>query len=177
MLERNPYSSSYPVDIDEVQSLLPQSSEGVPAANDHIFTGHELNEENNTFPDALATPLNSPFGSPSENVDPRPLNTLSSVAPLSIAISPPDPSKTLRIPSSSEMLSDSLGVLPTQHTSSTNIDDVYSDLPNDLTDHVTRSNSHPFTSGSFGDIYRGDLDVAGRLINVSHHSFLSGRLN
>ena len=51
------------------------------------------------------------------------------------------------------------------------------DSPRDLTGQVTRSSSHPFASGGFGDIYRGDLNRGGRLINVRHRSFSSAKLN
>ena len=43
--------------------------------------------------------------------------------------------------------------------------------PCDLTGQVTRSSSHPVASGGFGDIYRGDLNMGRRLINVRHCSF------
>ena len=175
--ERNTCTGSYPVDIVEVQSSLSRSSEVVPVTSGGMFRRHGLNDENDPFLDAFVTPPDSPFTLPSEDVDPWSPNTLKSLAPFSVAISPSDPSQTLRVPSSSEMLSDSLGVLPTQHSGPINTDDVCSDLPNDLTDHVTRSDSHPFTSGGFGDIYRGDLDAAGRLINVSHRPFLLGKLS
>ena len=175
--DRNACPGSYPVDMGKVQSSLPQSSKAVPVTNDHMFTRHELNEENDPFPNALATPLNSAFSSPSENVDPRPPNTLNSVAPFSIAISLSDPSQTPRIPSSSEMLSDSPGLPPTQHSGTPNTDDIQSDSPSDLTGRVTRSSNRPLASGGFGDIYRGDLDMGGGLIDVRHRSFLSVKLN
>ena len=177
VLKNNPSSSSQIFDAGKLPSSLPQSSEAAPPTNDHTYTKNEFRGDSNPLSDAFFTPPDSPFTLPSENVDLEPPNTLNSVTPFSVAISPFDPLQTPCIPSSGGMLSDSLGVLPTQHSGPTNTDDVYSDLLNDLTDHVTRSDSHPFTSGGFGDIYRGDLDAAGRLINVSHHSFLSGKLN
>ena len=118
MLDRNTYPGSYPVDIGEVQSLLPPSSDAVLVTNDHNLTRHELNEKNDPFPDPLAASLNSLFSSLSEN-----------------------------------------------------------DSPSDLAGQVTRSSSHPFASGGFGDIYRGDLNRGGRLINVRHRPFSSVKLN
>ena len=50
-------------------------------------------------------------------------------------------------------------------------------LPRDLTGQVTKSSSHPFASGGFGDIYKGNLNMGGRLINVRHRSVSSVKLN
>ena len=49
--------------------------------------------------------------------------------------------------------------------------------PSDLTGQVRRPSNHPFALGGFGDIYQGNLNMRGRLINVRHHSFSSVKLN
>ena len=173
MVENNPSSSSHFFDIGKLRSFLLRSREAVQITNEHICTRNGLGGDSDSFSDGFVTPPDSPFTLPPGNVNPEPPNTLNNVAPFSISISPFNPSQTLHIPSSSEMLSDSLGILLTQHGGPTSTDDAYPDL----TDHVMRSDSHPFTSGGFGDIYRGNLNVAGRLVNVSHRSFFSGRLS
>ena len=48
------------------------------------------------------------------------------------------------------------------------INNVLSDFPDDLTGHVTKSGSFPVASGSYGDIYKGTLNVGGGAIEVRH---------
>ena len=47
-------------------------------------------------------------------------------------------------------------------------------VPHDLTGRVTKSNAFPIASGSYGDIYKGTMNVRGRLIEVHHHPFSHG---
>ena len=108
----------------------------------------------------------------SENVDLRPPHTPNNAASLSDALSLSNGLQTPSLPSSSEVPINSLDISPVQNIGPADTDDIH--LPSDLMGQVTRSDSHPFTSGGFGNIYRGDLDLAGRLINVSDRSFLPG---
>ena len=50
----------------------------------------------------------------------------------------------------------------------TDIDNIQSNFPHDLTGHVTKSSGFPVASGSYGDIYKGTLNVGGGLIDVRH---------
>ena len=64
-----------------------------------------------------------------------------------------------------------------QHGGPSNTNDNWSNTPWDLTGQVTKSSEHPYASGGFGDIYRGNLNIQGRLINVRRRIFPSGKLN
>ena len=46
------------------------------------------------------------------------------------------------------------------------INNIQSNFPHDLTGHVTKSSSFPVASGSYGDIYKGTLNIRGGLIDV-----------
>ena len=118
--------------------------------------------------------LNSPSTSAPENGCSKPSNTLSSVAPLSNHISP---STCPQVPRVSSLGEDFLKLPPTQLNGPANTDDILSDLPNDLTGQVTQSSGRPWTSGGSGDIYRGSLNMGGRLINVRQYYFSLGKLN
>ena len=48
------------------------------------------------------------------------------------------------------------------------INNVLLNFPHDLTGHVTKSGSFPVASGSYGDIYKGTLNVGGGAIEVRH---------
>ena len=51
------------------------------------------------------------------------------------------------------------------------INNIQSDFPHDLTGHVVKSSGAPNASGSYGDIYKGTLDVRGGLIDVRRYLF------
>ena len=53
----------------------------------------------------------------------------------------------------------------------TDINNIQSNFPHDLTGHVIKSSSLPNASGSYGDIYKGTLNVGGGLIDVCHCLF------
>ena len=48
------------------------------------------------------------------------------------------------------------------------IDNIQSNFPHDLTGHVAKSGNFPVASGSYGDIYRGTLNIRGGAIEVRH---------
>ena len=51
------------------------------------------------------------------------------------------------------------------------IDSIQFSFHHDLTGCVISSGSYPFASGGLGDIYRGRLNIEGRLIDVRHRLF------
>ena len=53
----------------------------------------------------------------------------------------------------------------------TDINNIQSNFPHDLTGHVIRSSGLPNASGSYGDIYKGTLNVRGGSIDVCHCLF------
>ena len=55
----------------------------------------------------------------------------------------------------------------------TPINNIQSNFPHDLTGHVTKSSGFPFASGGYGDIYRGNLNMAGESIDVRCRFFSS----
>ena len=54
----------------------------------------------------------------------------------------------------------------------TDINNIQSNFPRDLTGRVTKSSSFPVASGGYGDIHKGTLNVRGESIDV-HHCLLS----
>ena len=48
-------------------------------------------------------------------------------------------------------------------------------VPHDLTGRIMKSNAFPIASGSYGDIYKGTMNVRGRLIEVRHRPFSHGK--
>ena len=48
------------------------------------------------------------------------------------------------------------------------INNIQSNFPHDLTGHVMKSGTFPIASGSYGNIYKGTLNVRGGLIDVCH---------
>ena len=55
-----------------------------------------------------------------------------------------------------------------------NINIIQSNVPHDLTGHVTKSGAFPIASGSYGDIYKGTWNVRGVLMDVCHRPFSHG---